>query len=265
MLGFLIVAVVVIVTGIKLFPGKLDALFRRNVACKGIFDGFNRQYFRRLLYDNFVIYKLLDEKGKIAFEKRVCWFLKEKKFLAGEDINGVTDEMKLMIAAAAIQLTHGYPDVYLNRFTHIVIYADNYFSKHTGNFHQGEVNTLGAIVLSWKNLLLGFDNPYDGRNLLLHEMAHALFLSSVVEGDDFDFIDYQTMLEFKTEAINEMNLIENNQNSFFREYGSTNLPEFFSVVIECYFEQTNDFLAYNPKLYAVICRILKYDILNFDR
>jgi len=125
------------------------------------------------------------------------------------------------------------------------------------------VNAGGAIVLSWKNFMSGFRDLTDGKNLALHEMAHALRLTNIVDNDEYDFIDRNIMQSFEEIAIEEMRKIENGENPFFRSYGSVNLQEFFSVAVECFFEQPRDFQAYNPQLYLLLTQILKIDLLNF--
>lgn len=243
--------------------GYFIVVYSKSVACKGIFDGFNSHAYRHILLQKFMVYSLLDAKKKFEFEHRICNFLKEKRFLTADGIPSISDEMRLIIAAAAIQLTYGYPNNYLSRFDSIILYDDDYYSSSTGLLHEGEVNAMGAIVLSWKNLVHGFDLPHDGKNLLIHEMAHALFLSTVLSGDEYNSIEPDLLNELQQEAALEKEKSYNSDNSFFREYAFTNFPEFFSVVLETYFEKTSDLKAYNPNLYALVTKILKYDLLNF--
>lgn len=220
---------------------------------------------RQLLNDNFVLYKMLDDKGRKLFEKRVYRFINMKDFKAGSNMSKITDEMRVMIAASAIQITYGYPEVYFKHFRTIILFADEYYSTISGEYHAGEVNAGGAIVLSWKNFMSGFSNLSDGRNLALHEMAHALRLTNIVDNAEYDFIDRDTMQTFEELALIEMQKIENNEDCFFRAYGATNLQEFFSVAVECFFEIPNEFKAYNPELYLLLTRILKFDLLNFEK
>lgn len=222
-------------------------------------------YLRNILRDNFVVYKLLNEKERKLFEKRVWRFIKMKDFRAGSSIAEITDEMRVMVAASAIQITYGYPDVYFSHFQTIILFADEYYSTISGEYHAGEVNAGGAIVLSWKNFMSGFSNMKDGRNLALHEMAHALRLTNIVDNAEYDFIDRDTMQSFEELALKEMQKIEDTENSFFRSYGATNLQEFFSVAVECFFEIPNEFKDYNPELYLLLTRILKFDLLNFEK
>jgi MtfA peptidase len=195
---FLITAGLVYIFWILLKPD--DYHFFSKPKCLKYFDTDDTRSFRKLLLSNFVVYKLLNEAGRELFEKRVCKFIEKKNFRAGKSLDMVTDEMRIMVAASAIQLTYGYPDLYFNHFKTIILFAEEYYSAHTGYYHEGEVNAGGAIVLSWKNFMSGYSNPTDGRNLAMHEMAHALRLTNIVDNEEYDFIDRKTMLLFEKEA-----------------------------------------------------------------
>lgn len=259
---FILVAASIIYVVFIVFKQHGVQLIFKN-ECELIFSEAKVPDLSKLLYNNFVLYKLLGEKERKSFEKRVCRFIKMKDFRAGSNIPEITDEMRVMVAASAIQITYGYPDVYFNHFKTIILFAEEYYSTITGQYHEGEVNAGGAIVLSWKNFLSGFSNLTDGRNLALHEMAHALRLTNIVDNDEYDFIERDTMHSFEELALKEMQKIENEENSFFRSYGAANLQEFFSVAVECFFEMPKEFQAYNPGLYLMLTRILKIDLLKF--
>ncbi len=232
-------------------------------SCETGFHNENAESFRQLLLSNFVVYKLLSEKGRKLFEKRVCRFIRRKTFRAGENIPEITNEMRIMIAATAVQITYGYPNVYFNHFETIILFADDYYSTITGQYHEGEVNAAGAIVLSWRSFLSGFSDMADGRNLAIHEMAHALRLTNIVDNEEYDFIDRETMQNFEQLALVEMQKIVKGENTFFRSYGAANLQEFFSVSVECFFELPLEFREYNPQMYVLLTRILKINLLNF--
>jgi hypothetical protein len=233
--------------------------------CIANFDSEEHQYLRNLLITNFIVYKLLGDKGRKLFEKRVCKFIRMKEFRAGKSISEITDEMRMMVAASAIQITYGYPKVYFKHFKTIILFAEEYYSTITGHYHEGEVNAGGAIVLSWKNFMTGFNNMTDGKNLALHEMAHALRLTNILDNDEYDFFDMETMLEYEKQAYLEMQQIGQGESPFFRSYAAANKEEFFSVAVERFFEQPKEFQDYNPVLYLLLSQILKIDLLDFRR
>ncbi len=261
---------VYITAGVLISYFIIKALVRNNFSlvykseCARLFDEKKTPNLRKVLRDNFVVYKMLGEKERQSFERRVWRFIKMKDFRAAKSLGKITDEMRVMVAASAVQITYGYPDVYFNHFQTIILFSEEYYSTISNEYHEGEVNAGGAIVLSWKNFLSGFSNLTDGRNLALHEMAHALRLTNIVDDADYDFIDRDVMQSFEQLALAEMQKIEKNENSFFRTYGAANLQEFFSVAVECYFEQPAEFRTYNKQLYILLTRILKFDILNYE-
>jgi len=260
---FLIASGLIYIFRILLIPDHFQ-LFPKS-QCENRFDNQEDQSYRQLLLTNFVVYKLLSEKERKLFEKRVCKFIKMKNFKAGKSIAVITDEMRIMIAASAVQITYGYPGVYFNHFKTIILFAEEYYSRITGYYHEGEVNSGGAIVLSWRNFLSGFSDMTDGKNLALHEMAHALRLTNIIDNEEYDFFDRNIMQEFEYLARVEMKNIERGDNTFFRSYASANKEEFFSVAVECFFEKPADFRAYNPRLYELMAMILKIDLLNFRK
>ena len=259
---YVIAGVIIFLIFIRLFGSKQFNLFF-NIECARLFNEDKLPNLRKVLRDNFVVYKMLGEKERKLFERRVCRFIKMKDFRGATAIGEITNEMRVMVAASAIQLTYGYPDVYFSHFKTIILYAEEYYSSISGEYHQKKVNAGGAIVLSWKNFKSGFSNLTDGRNLALHEMAHALRLTNILDNDEYNFIDRDIMHSFEKLALKEMQKIENDENSFFRSYGAANKEEFFSVAVECFFEMPKEFQSYNPELYLLLTRILKIDLLNF--
>lgn len=209
----------------------------------------------------FTFYNSLNPKDKLSFERRVQKFIDLKHFIPRGGIKEITPEMKALVAGSAIQLTFGYPNIYFAHFFRILIYPGNYYSTITHKYHKGEVNQSGLIVLSWKSFKEGFSNQTDGLNLGFHEMAHALRLLNIVENEEYDFYDKEIMNEFDKEAKYETIKLINLplEKSIFRNYCTTNLDEFFSVAIECFFEKSYEFKQYNPKLYMLLSKILKID------
>ena len=148
------------------------------------------------LQQNFSYYRRLPDHHKKFFEKRVQKFMDMKEFVPRGELAQVTIEMKTLIAASAIQITFGLPSVYLTHFYKILVYPNDYYSTITKHYHRGEVNSRGFIVLSWTHLLQGYMNDSDGRNLGLHEMAHALRIADAYVNDEQDFFDRKTFIKF---------------------------------------------------------------------
>lgn len=240
--------------------------YLKNKIGKHFFNKKLNPAYQPYIYKYFPILNKLSDDDRLLFESRVQRFINMKTFRGRGEIKQVTPEMKALIAGSAIQITMGYPDVYFSHFRTIIIYPDKYYSRLTGKYHQGEVNQLGVIVLSWNSFMEGFRDPRDGVNLGYHEMAHALKLQDIVANNDYSFFDNNTFREFEREAKREMQIVKDNPEgrSFFREYAATNLNEFFAVSIENFIERPDELKKYNSKLYLLLTKILNFDLLELS-
>lgn len=217
---------------------------------------------REILKKHFPFYHQLSPNRKKRFEQKVQYFIHVKEFIPRQ-IPTVTEEMKVLISACAVQLTFGYPKVFLSHFKRILVYPDNYYSTINKAYHKGEVNPrLQAIVLSWKAFVEGYINGNDGRNLGLHEMAHALRLENLIMNAEFNFLDEEVLHQWQELANQEMISIAQGKSRMFREYAGTNPDEFFSVAVENFFERPEKFKSLMPNLYAILVLLLKQDPLN---
>lgn len=210
------------------------------------------------LEKHFKYYQMLSNRDKNTFARRVQKFIKMKTFETREDLY-LTIEMETLVAASAIQITFGFPSVYLEHFDRIILYPDVYHSTITDKHHKGEVNSRGVIVLSWNNLAMGYANESDGRNLGLHEMAHALKLSDSQVSLGSGFFDDKPFYQFIHYGREEMHLIANGKPSFFRSYAATNDHEFFAVATENFFERPHEFSSAHPQLFETMVELLNQD------
>lgn len=217
---------------------------------------------KKILNKHFAFYINLPSNKKRRFEQKVQHFIHVKDFIPRQ-IPQVTEEMKVLISACAVQLTFGYPKVFLSHFKRILVYPDNYYSTINNTYHKGEVNPkLRAIVLSWKAFVEGYIHHRDGRNLGLHEMAHALRLENLILNAEYNFLDINVLDRWQVLADQEMTNIANGNSRMFRDYAGTNPDEFFSVAVENFFGRPEQFKRAMPNLYAILVLLLKQDPLN---
>jgi len=205
-------------------------------------------------------YKNMRPALKRKFECSVKYFISKKKF-EGRDGCVVTEDMKLMVAAAACQISFGhFPTIY-EHFHRIIIYPDKYFSGATQRYHLGEVQSNGVIKLSWAAFTEGLRIKNDGIHVGFHEMAHALKIEDATLHDmEHCFMDKQALHDFhkySTERIR--NFVDH---SFMRDYAFTNSEEFFAVSIEYFFEMPYQLRQNEPEVYGYLKKILNLDPLN---
>lgn len=182
-----------------------------------------------------------------CFTDRVHQFI-EHKSITGRQNFQVTPQVKLLIAASAVQVTFGLETWDLSYFKQILIFPDEYKNPFTGNYHKGETNLGGFMCFSWKDFEDGNRNTSDKINLGLHEFGHALRFNGI-KGHDSDYFFENYFPKWVASASKEFVNLRNHQESIFRKYGSVNINEFFSVVIETFFEQPLSFKAALPELF----------------
>ena len=215
--------------------------------------------FRRALDKYFPYYQQLSPSEKVRFERRVTSFIYRKRFVP-RNIDAVTVEAKVLIAATAVQLTFGLPEIYLRHFHTILVYPTDYYSTITKQYHRGEVNPMfGIIVLSWQSFVDGFISPDSGLNLGLHEMAHALRLENIIRNEEYQFFDSELLDTLDSIAHRVCTAADPTYQLFLREYACTNVHEFFAVAVENFFERPRPLQETMPELYTILQKLLNQD------
>lgn len=207
----------------------------------------------------FPYYQRLRPLHQKEFLYRLEIIVSEKRFFARGGLQGVTDEMKILIGATIVQVVFGYKNVRLKHFKNILVYPDVYLSTISNKKHAGEVNPKhGAIVLSWKNFAIGLVDEKDGLNLGIHEVAHALKLENWIQSNDESNFFHPKLWEKYVElSAFEMRNIAENQDDFFRKRGSENQHEFFAVALENFFERPHEFQRRKSELFDVLVGLLR--------
>jgi len=215
--------------------------------------------YKKILEHHFFYYNQLSIADKKKFEQRVQHFINIKQFIPRE-LDEVNDEMKTLVAASAIQLTFGLPQVYLTHFKRILIYPEDYFSTIHHRYHRGEVNLSGGIiVLAWKHFKEGYLDQDDSINLGLHELAHALRLENTIFNQEYQFLDKTILKKWDQISTREMIKMKKDQNHLFRSYAAVNEHEFFAVAVENFFERPLEFYRRNQEMYEILARLLNQD------
>lgn len=160
----------------------------------------------------------------------------------------VTQEVRVTLAAAAVQLTLGLDVWDLDYFSQILIYPSEYQNPQTRQMHKGETNMGGFMCFSWNDFLKGNQTPDDKINLGLHEFGHALRFSGI-QGHETDYFFDNYFKRWLACASREYTKMRKGYASILRKYGAVNINEFFSVVIETFFEKPSEFKANLPELY----------------
>ena len=213
-----------------------------------------------VLSDNFPVYKEFTPELKAKCNKRIIWFRSKKHFVFYGDIDRKED-LKLLLSATTVIMTLGLRQYRMTRsLVRVIVYPTQYYSRIHRRHHLGEYNPrLKTIILSADKIWEGFAELMDNRNLAMHEFAHALSFE-MNKNNSWQGRKFRVGLRgIKKLFSQEDFLIKLAASEYFREYGLTNLQEFFSVAVENYFETPSIFKNDFPELFELLQRMLNMD------
>ncbi len=196
-------------------------------------------------------YAKLTPEFQQRLRKHVQVFIAEKKFEACGDLEFVTTEMKVIIAAQACLLLIGLKQhSYFQKLRSVLVYPGAFRRGGKGVFSLaedddsvllGESWSSGSVILAWKSALRGVTNEDDGQNVILHEFAHQLDqVDGVADGAPIlnsraDYKDWARVLGRNFEKL--VKKTEAGKRDLIDDYGATNPAEFFAVATETFFEK----------------------------
>jgi len=219
------------------------------------------------LKKNFPRYVELPDEVAEKLRQTMQVFLEEKNFEACGDLDEVTEEMKVLIAAQACLLLVGLEkhDFYA-KLRSILVYPVAFHDRGRRRFDLrqerersmlGESWSSGSVILSWKSVRMGAKNDDDGMNVVFHEFAHQL--------DQADGVADGVPILSDRDAYNEWSrifqreyeeLVEDSEDPradpLLDTYGAENPAEFFSVATETFFEESEAMEEEHPELYAAL-------------
>ena len=226
------------------FPVEWEAILQGDVA-----------YFRSLAPDE-----------QIRFRRELQTFIGEKQITG---IKTDIDTRTLVLAAAsAVIPIFGFPQWEWDQVSEILIYP----GRFDGAFNvdgKGDRSTLGMVgtgtmnrmmILSKPDLIQGFKNPGDKRNVGLHEFAHLVDKSDgTIDGIPAVGLDRRTIGPWIELVRREMQAIEAGTSDLNR-YALTNEAEFFAVATEYLFERPGVMQRKHPELFAMMQQIFSQDL-----
>jgi Mlc titration factor MtfA (ptsG expression regulator) len=214
-----------------------------------------------ILQREVVFFRALDPAEQKRFRRELQVFLGEKR------ITGIKLELdtttRVLAAVSAIIPIFGFPEWEWDQISEILVYPDRFdrdfaFDSDSGRHTLGMVGS-GALnrlmILSKPDLLDGFRNPGDKRNVGLHEFAHLVDKSDgTIDGLPAVGLERAAIgpwLELVRRKMEEMR----RGDSDIDPYGLTSEAEFFAVATEYFFERPGVMERKHPELYAMLSRV----------
>jgi Mlc titration factor MtfA (ptsG expression regulator) len=212
----------------------------------------------RVLQEDVLFFRTLEEADKERFRRELKVFLGEKRITGvGTELDETT---RVLTGASAIIPIFGFPEWEWNQISEVLIYP----ARFDMEFGFGEANdrTLGMVgtgpmnrimILSKPDLIQGFRNSGDKRNVGLHEFAHLVDKSDgVIDGvPGLDRKAVGPWIELVRRKSREIEQGESDIDS----YALTNEAEFFAVATEYFFERPGVMERKHPELYATLARV----------
>jgi len=204
----------------------------------------------------------LPEEVRPRFHEYLKVFVWEKTFIGAGGME-ITDEVRVVVGAAAVRLVLHLGLSYYDRLTEIVVYPSDY--RHPDGDTTvvlGEAHRWGTVVLSWDAVLRGLADPRDGHDTATHEFAHVLDRGN----GRFDgtpklraSADYAPWAEVMSRHFFALRDRAPGQRCVLRDYGAKNEAEFFAVATEAFFEKGAEMRARAPDLYEELQKFYRCD------
>jgi len=228
----------------QLFPSEWEAVLQRDV----------------------VFFRVLEPAEQQRFRRQIQVFLGEKR-ISGVGVE-IDETTRVLVAASAVIPIFGFLDwewseigevlVYPSRFDGEFQFGDKHGQNILGMVGTGSLNRL--MILSKPDLISGFRNAADKRNVGIHEFAHLVDKTDgVIDGVPGVGLDRQAVGPWIDLVRRKMDEIEAGDSDINR-YALTNEAEFFAVTSEYFFERPGVMLRKHPALYAALEQVFNQDL-----
>jgi MtfA peptidase len=205
-------------------------------------------------------------------------FLAEKRF---EGCGGLAleDRMRVIVAAQACLLLLRREHRFYPQLQSVLLYPEGFVADEELEEVDGVVGVddgerlgeswgQGALVLSWKDVVLDLRRPDDGFNVVLHEFAHQI-------DDEAGISEGTAPLEgeagrrwaevWEKEYAKHALAVDRGKRTFMDEYGADDPGEFFAVATEHFFEEPRELRAHHPQLYEQLKLFYRQDPAAWGR
>jgi MtfA peptidase len=228
---------------------------------------------RGILERNVRAYGLLTAEQQQHLRDLVQVFIAEKHW---EGCGGLEldDEIRVTIAGSGCLLILGRDHDLLREVDSILVYPSTVLlpEQARGTFDGrphvvggptavlGVAHGGGPVVLAWDSVIAGARNSQDGRNLVIHELAHKIdFLDGAADGTPpLDTAAQRREWARVCSAAFEGR--KRGDEHLLRDYATTNEAEFFAVASEVYFEKPAQLARDLPELYGVLREFYNLDL-----
>ena len=215
------------------------------------------------------LFAALDATERTGLRELAARFLAKKTFSAAGG-HELTREQCLTIATVAcLSVLHLGFD-WLAGWREVIVYPGEFRVKrehhdeHSGVVTEGEDELIGEawergpVILSWADVATDLERPFDGFNVVAHEIAHKLdMLDGAMNGvprlpreiERREWIDtLQTAYDRLVRAV------DRGRETFIDPYAADSADEYFAVVSELHFSDPKGLARAEPEVGRLLAR-----------
>jgi MtfA peptidase len=206
-------------------------------------------------------FRTLSSELRQRFLEQLKVFVWEKEFIGA---NGfvITDEVRVVVGATAVQLVVHLGLGYYDRLREIIIYPGSFKLPERTGVVLGEAKHWGQVILSWQAVLGGLNDPRDGHDTAAHEFAHALDRADgAFDGTPRlrEYSHYRAWAAVMDAHFQALRQGRSHERKVMDDYGALNEAEFFAVATESFFEKPRQMKERTPELYEELRRFYGWD------
>jgi Mlc titration factor MtfA (ptsG expression regulator) len=234
---------------------------------------------RGIVESHCALWPLLSADEQADLAEVADWLLRHKHWEASGGF-ALTEEITVTIAAQGALLVLGLDVGELRELRAIVVYPTTMQSQGVragpvpgtvtddvfpvlGEAHDRR----GPVLLAWDQASRDAATLGTGNNVVCHELAHKLdMLDGTIDGTPLlgGRVDLDRWVAVCTEAYDALRA--GARRPPLRDYGATNLGEFFAVATEAFFDAPQALRAHEPDLYDILRAYYAQDsAARFDR
>ncbi len=210
---------------------------------------------QRGILGTFKFYHVYSATDRQRFEKRVRNFLVAKDFKAIQH-ERITEEMKVLIAAACIHLTFGHRPFYLSHFNTIYI-------SPSSPLNLKGIKQQKTLTISWLDFFEGYSNVKDGYNPGMASLAMALILEEKLRNESDKLFGNYAFRNWHTKSKSVAALFIQTGLTPFKNYTEIDKDEYFATSVVYFFESPENFHAKFPDLYDAMKKLLNQNPLTY--
>jgi len=216
---------------------------------------------REFLFSRSAYYRGLDVEAKKKFERDISLFLSDNN-IAGIGGAPVAWQTRLLIGAGVASMLHGRPEWEPPLPDGVTIYPgmsfDRNYQVEKGNI-AGQAPERGPLLIAEESLKQGFANPSQGRNVLIHELAHFFDREQRKISGRYPRRTRRGRSDSWADYLNREWREHRQSGSILPSYAALNEAEFFAVACEMFFENPWPLHAAHPELYQVLLDFFHQD------